>query len=216
VQFIRLSLETFYNPIPMPNYFYTDASGLRQGPINDQQLHALAANGIIKHDTPLETDGGIRGLAGQISGLNFSNATSSSRPHSPQTLTMQAGALAKKTGAGGVLSWLLDFSFQDLRLPIINLWACRIAYVICWIVAVLALLGGTLRLLGVAVSAPSYAQPGVFISCFLLILGLWIIVPLYIMAVRLLCEWYIIIFDWIVETTKAARLIVDDNKTIRK
>ena len=53
----------------MPNYFYTDASGQRQGPINDQHLRVLAAQRKILPTTPLETEGGHRGLAGQIPGL---------------------------------------------------------------------------------------------------------------------------------------------------
>jgi len=57
----------------MPNYFYTDASGQKQQ-INDQQLQTLAAKGIITPTTPLETDSGHTGVAGQIPGLNFNTA----------------------------------------------------------------------------------------------------------------------------------------------
>jgi len=53
----------------MANYFYTDANGYRQGPFNEQQLQALATQGIITPNTPLETDTGHSGLAGQFSGL---------------------------------------------------------------------------------------------------------------------------------------------------
>lgn len=55
----------------MPNYFYTDKFGMRQGPINDQQLQALVAQGAITPQTQLETDSGHKGLASQIPGLNF-------------------------------------------------------------------------------------------------------------------------------------------------
>ena len=63
----RSCLEPF--PTTMPNYFYLDANGQKQGPVNDQQLQALATQGIIMPDTPLVTDGGHRGKAGQIQGL---------------------------------------------------------------------------------------------------------------------------------------------------
>ena len=53
----------------MPNYFYIDANGQKQGLINDQQLQALAAQGVVTPNTPLETDSGHKGLAGQIPGL---------------------------------------------------------------------------------------------------------------------------------------------------
>jgi len=52
----------------MPNYIFTDANGQRQT-INDHQLRTLAARGIITAQTPLETDAGQKGLAGQIPGL---------------------------------------------------------------------------------------------------------------------------------------------------
>jgi len=50
----------------MANYFYTDANGLKQGPISREQLHELATRGTITPETPLETDIGHKGLAGQI------------------------------------------------------------------------------------------------------------------------------------------------------
>ncbi|MGL4944516.1 MAG: hypothetical protein ACRC46_15145 [Thermoguttaceae bacterium] len=53
----------------MPNYFYHDASSVRQGPIDDQQLQVLVARRVIVPTTPLETDTGHKGLAGQIPNL---------------------------------------------------------------------------------------------------------------------------------------------------
>ena len=63
----------------MPNYYYYDTNGQKYGLIDDQQLRSLAAQGIITPNTPLETEGGHRGTAGQIPGL-FPNA-----PHQPPT-----------------------------------------------------------------------------------------------------------------------------------
>ena len=54
----------------MPNFFIIDA-GQKHGPFNDQQLKALAAKGRITPTTPLETEGGHKGLAGQVNGLKF-------------------------------------------------------------------------------------------------------------------------------------------------
>jgi len=174
----------------MPNYFFIDASGQKQGPINDQQLQTLAANGVITSNTSLETDGGHRGTAGQIPGLKFGNAGYGNQlpnqAHSPQT---------------SILSWLLDFAFRDLRLPLINLWACRITYAISCIAAVLFAIGMTLA--GLASLGP---HPGLLILVPLFGLG----AALFIFLSRLLCEWYIIMFDWIIVTTKAARLYVEE------
>ena len=53
----------------MANYFYTDANGNKRGPVTPEALKAMAAQWIIKPNTPLETDSGQKTLAGQISGL---------------------------------------------------------------------------------------------------------------------------------------------------
>ncbi|MGL4943773.1 MAG: NINE protein [Thermoguttaceae bacterium] len=51
------------------NFFTFDANGQKQGPVNIQQLQSLVAQGIITTTTPLETDTGHKGTAGQIPGL---------------------------------------------------------------------------------------------------------------------------------------------------
>ena len=53
----------------MANYFYTDSHGNKLGPYNEQVLKSLVAQGVIRFSTPLETEGGHTGLAGQIPGL---------------------------------------------------------------------------------------------------------------------------------------------------
>ena len=53
----------------MANFFYTDAIGRKQGPVNEQQLKGLVTQGVVKPDTPLETDTGHKGVASQIPGL---------------------------------------------------------------------------------------------------------------------------------------------------
>lgn len=53
----------------MANFFLTDTNGNKRGPYNEQQLQALAAKGVINPQTPMETDAGHKGLAGQIPGL---------------------------------------------------------------------------------------------------------------------------------------------------
>jgi len=53
----------------MPNFFYFDQFNQKQGPVDDQQLKELAAQGVIGPQTPLETDTGHKGTAGQIPGL---------------------------------------------------------------------------------------------------------------------------------------------------
>jgi len=55
----------------MTNYFYIDATGQKQGPVSDSHFQELVAKGIVMPDTPLETDTGYKGNAGQITELIF-------------------------------------------------------------------------------------------------------------------------------------------------
>jgi hypothetical protein len=50
-------------------YFYTDANGQKVGPYGEQHLKQLVKAGIIGPQTPMETDTGYTGIAGQIPGL---------------------------------------------------------------------------------------------------------------------------------------------------
>jgi len=187
----------------MPNYFYIDANGQKHGLVNDQQLQALAAQGVITPNTPLETEGGHKGTAGQIPGLQFTPQTAEQTTYySPQNRTHSQGNV---TVAGSIMSWLLDFAFRDLRLPVINLWACRIMYVIGCIAAIF---GGIVMSFELFYIAGETSGGSVFIGIPLT----WLGVAFLIIAARLLCEWYIIVFDWIVETTKAARIYSENNE----
>ena len=51
------------------NFFYFDQTNQKCGPVSAQQLKELAARGIIGQHTPMETDTGHKGVAGQIPGL---------------------------------------------------------------------------------------------------------------------------------------------------
>ncbi|GHT46135.1 hypothetical protein FACS189454_06790 [Planctomycetales bacterium] len=53
----------------MANFFYYDANGQKQGPITQQELKSLVTQGLITPGTPLETESGHKGKAGQIKGL---------------------------------------------------------------------------------------------------------------------------------------------------
>ena len=66
----------------MPNYFLINPNGKKQGPISEERLQELAVSGFIDPNTPLETDAGHKGIAGQIPGLKFHSA----KP-SPSTIT---------------------------------------------------------------------------------------------------------------------------------
>ena len=58
----------------MPKYYYRDASNKRQGPYNVRQLQALVEQGIVGPKTPLETESGPKGTAGQFPAL-FNTST---------------------------------------------------------------------------------------------------------------------------------------------
>jgi len=70
----------------MPNYFYADVDGQKQGPVDEQQLQELIDQGIINPNTRLVTDTGHKGLAGQIPGLSFHSAVSDPFEQTAQAL----------------------------------------------------------------------------------------------------------------------------------
>ena len=208
----------------MPNYFYTDANGNKQGPFTAEQLQTMAKRGIITPDTLLETDTGHKGTASQIPGLNFNTAEPSPSTQASQAApsmqdkihtaratakqaASEAGDWAKKEGLRAVRTWLLDFAFRDLRLPVINLWLSRIVYAICCFVAVIALATATLVMPFLSLRFIFvYREFGeAFIGLFIGLPLFWLGTLLVIALIRISLELYVILFDWIIETTKAAR-----------
>ena len=189
----------------MPNYFFNDSDGIKRGPLTIERLQTLIDRGVITPTTPLETDTGHTGLAGQIPGLNFNTAVplpiASRPPRTGGTYTQQNG----NSVSGSIISWLLDFAFRDLRLPVINRWACRIIYVICCVGAILWGLFATFMFISIATG--EYGDASAIVIGIPLV---WLGVVVFIFLARLFCEWYIIVFDWIVETTRAARKYNDE------
>ena len=53
----------------MTNWYYYNNEGKKNGPVTQSALKEFASRGIITPNTPLETDTGHKGLAGQVSGL---------------------------------------------------------------------------------------------------------------------------------------------------
>jgi len=195
----------------MPNYFFTDSDGVKQGPLTAQRLQILADRGIITPTTPLETDTGYKGTAGQIPGLNFDVAMPPPFTQTPQAAPQATASKYpqrnKANLEGSVVKWSFDFAFRDLRLPVINVAICSIIYIICCIASILLGLSTSYWIFGMNMDE-SFMAPATFISISLV----WLVVTFLILAVRLFCEWNIILLDWIIETKKAAQLYIENNK----
>jgi len=58
----------------MSNFFYFDQNNQKLGPVTEEQLKELATQGAITPQTPMETDTGHKGVAGQIPGMTFGTA----------------------------------------------------------------------------------------------------------------------------------------------
>ena len=87
----------------MANFFYFDANSNKNGPYNEQQLQSLAAQGIITPTTPLETDAGHKGTAGQIRGLFNAPPTQSAMPTARQSTSQSVPVTIEKGGKGSLL-----------------------------------------------------------------------------------------------------------------
>jgi len=195
----------------MPNYFYADANGQKQGPVDEQQLQELIDQGVINPNTRLVTDTGHKGNAGQVPGLKFNTVSS---PFTQTVSQMTVGDIqqsARSTAKSAGL-WLFDFAFRDLRLHIFNLWVCRISYILWMITALLMGFWGTSLVFNGAGQFGIGGGPFAPIVTFLGIFIVWLSVLFSIVYVRLLLEWSITIIDWMVETTKAARIYIANNQ----
>ena len=86
----------------MPNYFYTDASGQKQGPYSSGQLKELAKTGRITPETMIETEDGKKARAGKVQGLAF--------PETPPTAEKPVAAPGKTSSptSDGVVPGVLE------------------------------------------------------------------------------------------------------------
>ena len=64
----------------MADYFYFDQNGQKQGPVNRDQLKLLTLRGVVESHTPIESDTGRKGVAGDIPNLFFSASPSPPKP----------------------------------------------------------------------------------------------------------------------------------------
>jgi len=81
----------------MPNFFYTDKNGTKHS-LTAEQLQALVHRGTITPNTPLETDTGHQGLAGQIPGLKFPTTVPSPFAQPAQTSPPSANLFCTNCG----------------------------------------------------------------------------------------------------------------------
>ena len=126
----------------MPNYYYTDVNGNKRGPLNGEQLQALAAKGVITPHTVLDADGGHQGVAGQIPGLKFAmppkqdsqppnhQPTPADDSSQPNTYSVAQVRYRSDTEATPIMELLFDHSFRELRPETVVLWIMKIVYII--------------------------------------------------------------------------------------
>jgi len=85
----------------MPNYFYTDANGQKQGPYSSGQLKELAKTGRITPETVIETDDGKKAKAGKVQGLAFPET-----PPATEKPVVVPGKTSSPTSGGAVFDVL--------------------------------------------------------------------------------------------------------------
>jgi len=181
----------------MPNYFFNDADGSKQGPITVKQLQMLINRGIISPTTPLETDSGHTGLAGQIPGLKFDTAVpppvaqaapkrSEQTTYSPPRQSTAHSQTNESTGR----PWLTDFAFQDVQLLENGRRICSFIYRCC--VFTLVING----LLGFFMLNPMYSADAMTAAIIFLVIYL-LFAYVVLALVRIACEFLIVLLDYI-------------------
>ena len=195
----------------MPNYYYFDASGQKFGLVNDQQLQSLATQGVITPNTPLETEGGHKGTAGQIPGLQFNTAVEQSPFAQPPQATPQTSGKTFRLGAipGHILLWLgwrffswFDWDFRDILLPKNIRQASAFIYgCFCfW-----GVIFGIVTTLNALLVLGSEAEDWVMFSYCVHAVFYWLAFAFSVVIVRLVCEWQIVLMDRIIENSKKDR-----------
>jgi len=190
----------------MPNYFYLDASGQKQGPINDQQLQTLAFSGIISPETPLETDAGHKGKAGQIRGLEFPESMPKDGPEyqmQQRKSRLPEMATYSQPDESTGTPWLFDFAFRNIQLPKNVRRVCTFIYICC--IVTLAING----FLGVCLFNPTYSPETMTVALIFLVFYLFSSF-IFLAVVRVACELLIVLLDWIAENKKASQLYVEE------
>jgi hypothetical protein len=122
----------------------------------------------------------------------------------PTSQAVQTVRAQAQQAAGSIFSWLFDFAFRDIRIHIVNLWATRIVYVIC---CFLAFLWGLWATYG-CFQATEHIGPFVILAVPLV----WLGIAFGMLLTRLYLEFFLVLIDWMVETTKAARFYIENNK----
>ena len=164
------------------------------------ELQELADEGTITSATLLESDSGHRGKAGEHPGLRFNTV----KPRTPTPPVPPDPDDDDEVSAGSFFKWLFDFAFEDIRIHTAALWFCRIGYILLWIGAILV---------GLWVTYLTFRASEVFGPLILIAVPFqWFFVLLYMIMTRLYFEGFLIVFDWIVETTKAARIYIENSR----
>ena len=106
----------------MPNWFYIDANGQKQGPVSDSQLKTLAEQQVIQPNTLLATDTGKRGTAGQIRGLFPADSPAPARASAEESISSAAKMYVTTkiglfVGVGIVLAVFLFFWLFNTTSP---------------------------------------------------------------------------------------------------
>ena len=140
----------------MPWHYFNEI-GEKIGPITDKELKHFAQHGVITPETIIETKDGKTVPARRIEGLmppetvqpepekpfiaaspfSVQNDSAPSPATAFAAQTVQAVRTHGQKTAKSAMFWLFDFAFRDIRIHVVNLWFCRIIYVLCWISAIL-------------------------------------------------------------------------------
>ena len=113
---------------------------------------------------------------------------------------------SSKTGILSTLSWLLDTEFRDIRINSVARFFCKSNYIFWWIITILGGISSTFLIFYGAVKTES-------LILLLAIPCIWILIFVFMFFVRLYLESVLIVFDWIVETTKAAKIYIESKDT---
>ena len=215
--------DPFLTPLPLPPplpktladpphedtlYEFVGSASLDPSPASPETV--LQTNEPVTQEmiTTTEPEGGHKENAGQI----FCLKINADEPHIVHQSVPMAVRTHSQQATGSLHSWLCDFAFRDIRIHAINLWCCRVLYIIFWIPAFIVGLWLTFMLFLFATNHFSDNVPYALLAIVIGVPLIWLVVAIFLFIIRLSLEWSIVVFDWMTETTKAARIYVENNK----
>lgn len=210
--------QTTANSSAQPTLYYIiDSNNTKSNSTyNLMQLQRLADQREITQDTQMEVTGYGRAPASQIPGLHFPESMSMPIESNETKVNERTNTPTKTIGSKEstryfqlkkqpFLGWLLDLSFKNVIILEFIAFIIKLIYVLFIIIGVLFFVSIT-----VSFNEVEFLETGFIKKIFLFFL-LWLLFPIYLIILKLFCEYLLVFVRWMSVTMKASEIYIRKN-----